>query len=507
MAAYTFTSEDGKTYKRNLHGFEALCNSWALHDFLFAFTGSAEVQLNDVSGAPLSKDVVVSILRTAWIVLRHRVPAVALGMTYHPEDASWTVAYDVPSGLDEVNSWVDQTLVWRETKPDCLAHEFDEKWECTHGEFPLRLMVSPVGASSLSGPHGLMDGRMSMILLDQLVGSLHGQIHNAASVDLKAIKWGEEVARLAATGAVLTGLDINKVDNPETDKKPEAFVPFMPPLMENKVRTHDIAMRLVVFDNARTSALRQKCRENNTTMTMAVDAIFACAQAEAVLSSAAAIGGSHYTSTVEAYNNALHWFMPLSCKDQRPSWPTSNSIERPEGTTLFGTDGFTLQANMEVFRKAVGFSVDKNSFDRCDKDFFWSTVIGEIVTAHGGPDKSLAGYVERERQKTEQCKTFHPSSMLVKMPITSSIGDLDRLGLFAKYLPGSSSPTKVHRVLFRARTLVPTMNNLYYQYDGKLNCSLLASAQWYSPSEMDEMEVILRRWFDRVVGEVDCEVV
>ncbi|KAJ3973538.1 hypothetical protein EV361DRAFT_866858 [Lentinula raphanica] len=488
MAAYTFTSDDGKTYKRNLHGFEALCNSWALHDFLFAFTGSAEVQLNDVSGAPLSKDVVVSILRTAWIVLRHRVPAVALGMTYHPEDASWTVAYDVPSGLDEVNSWVDQTLVWRETKPDCLAHEFDEKWECTHGEFPLRLMVSPVGASRPSW----IDGRPN--------------IHNAASVDLKAIKWGEEVARLAATGAVLTGLDINKMDNSETDKKPEAFVPFMPPLMENKVRTHDIAMRLVVFDNARTSALRQKCRENNTTMTMAVDAIFACAQAEAVLSSAAAIGGSHYTSTVEAYNNALHC-QKLTIILKRPSWPTSNSINRPEGTTLFGTDGFTLQANMDVFRKAVGFSANKNSFDRCDNDFFWSTVIGEIVTAHGGPDKSLAGYVERERQKTEQCKTFHPSSMLVKMPITSSIGDLDRLGLFAKYLPGSSSPTKVHRVLFRARTLVPTMNNLYYQYDGKLNCSLLASAQWYSPSEMDEMEVILRRWFDRVVGEVDCEVV
>ncbi|KAJ3987869.1 hypothetical protein F5890DRAFT_1551055 [Lentinula detonsa] len=502
MAAYTFSSSDGKTYKRKLHGFEALCNSWALHDFLFSFTGSAEVQLSDASGLPVSEETIISGLRTAWTLLRHRVPAVALRMTYQPEDASWTASYDVPSGSDDLDTWIRQTLIWRETKADCLAHDFDEKWEFTHGQYPLRLIASPVGVGrymlSVSGPHGMVDGRMSMILLNELVGSLHAQICESAPVDLKTLKWGEEVGRLASTGAVLTGIDIDSI--PEPDAQEEQLVPFLPPLMENKLRTHDIAMRLVVFDDARTAALRQKCRENHTTITMAVDAIFACAQAEAVLSTAAAVGDTHYASTVEAYNKALHWFMPLSCKDQRPSWPTSSSIDHPEGTTLFGTDGFTLQANMDIIRKAVGFSNDTKSFDRCDKDFFWSSVIKEITTAHERPKKDLTGYVQRERQKTELCKTFHPSSMMVKMPITSSIGDLDRLGLFAKYLPESSSLTKVHRVLFRARTLTPTMNNLYYQYNGKLNCSLLASAQWYSPSEMDEMEQILRRWFDLVVG-------
>ncbi|KAJ3799693.1 hypothetical protein GGU11DRAFT_476195 [Lentinula aff. detonsa] len=330
---------------------------------------------------------------------------------------------------------------------------------------------------SLSGPHGMMDGRMSMILLNELIGSLHTQIYESATVDLKAIKWGEEIARLASTGAVLTGLDMNSSAEPAAQKK--ELVPFLPPFVENKDRTHDVTMRLVVFDDARTLALRQKCRENHTTVTIAVDAIFACAQAEAVLASAATVGGAHYTSTVEAYNKALHWFMPLSCKDQRPSWPTSSSIDHPEGTTLFGTDGFALQANIDIIRNALGFSVDAKSFNRCDKEFFWSSVIKEIAAAHEIPKKDLAGYVQREREKQGMCKTFHPSSMMVKLPISSSIGDFDHLGLFGRYLPSSTSPTK---------------------YDGRLNCSLLAAAQWYSPPEMDEMETALRNWFDLVIG-------
>ncbi|KAJ3727362.1 hypothetical protein DFJ43DRAFT_1086588 [Lentinula guzmanii] len=502
MAVYNFCSTDGKTYKRNLHGFEALCNSYALHDFLLSFTGSAEVQLSDASGTPASHEKVISCLRAAWILLRYRVPGVALRTTYQPKDTSWTVFYDVPLGSEDIDTWVSQTLFWRETRPGCLVHELDEKWEFTHGEYPLRLMASPIEAGrymlSLSGPHGMMDGRMSMILLNELIGSLHTQIYESATVDLKAIKWGEEIARLASTGAVLTGLDMNSSSEPAAQEK--ELVPFLPPFVENKDRTHDVTMRLVVFDDARTLALRQKCRENHTTVTIAVDAIFACAQAEAVLASAATIGGAHYTSTVEAYNKALHWFMPLSCKDQRPSWPTSSSIDHPEGTTLFGTDGFALQANIDIIRNALGFSVDAKSFNRCDNEFFWSSVIKEIAAAHEIPKKDLAGYVQREREKQEMCKTFHPSSMMVKLPISSSIGDFDHLGLFGRYLPSSTSPTKVHRVLFRARPLTPTITNIFYQYDGRLNCSLLAAAQWYSPPEMDEMETALRTWFDLVIG-------
>ncbi|KAJ4473172.1 hypothetical protein J3R30DRAFT_3406926 [Lentinula aciculospora] len=496
MAAYTFTTNDRKIYERKLHGFEALCNTYALHDFLLAFTGSAEVQLKEQSGTPVSQDTFSSCLRTAWIVLRHRVPAVALRTTYEPEDASWTVSYDVPAGLDDIDTWVGQTLVWRETKIDCLEHDLDEKWEFTHGEYPLRLTASPVEVSagrymlSLSGPHGMLDGRMSMILLNELVGLLNDQIREAAPVDLTAIKWGEETARLASTGAVLTGLDMDNIPEPAATEG-EEFVPFLPPSVENKVRTHNVTMRLVVFDEAQTSALRQKCREHDTTITVAMDAIFTLAHSEAVLASASAIGGTHYSATIEAYLKAKQVFMPLSCKDQgkltdafkRPCWASSTSINHPNGTTLFGVDGFPLQTKMDTIRKAIGFSVDTKSFKPCDEQFIWGSIVKNMAAAHATPQKDLSG--------------FHPSLMMVRVPIASSIGNLEMLGLFSK---NTSSFAQVHRVLFRARVSGPTMTNLYWQFDDKLHCSLLASAEWNSPSEMDDMEKALRKWFDIALG-------
>ncbi|KAJ3902888.1 hypothetical protein F5879DRAFT_990633 [Lentinula edodes] len=503
MAAYTFSSSDGKTYKRNLHGFEALCNSYALHDFLLALTGSAEVQLRDESGIAVSQDTFASCLRAAWIQLRHRIPAVALRTVYQSEDASWTALYDVPAGSDDIDTWVAQTLVWRETKIDCLEHDLDEKWEFTRGEYPLRLIASPVEVST---------GRYMLRSVNHLLSAPAESAHvieafpvpmeclTAMPVALESIKWGEETARLASAGSVLTGLDMDSV--PElASTQTEEFVPFLPPSVENKVRTHDVTMRHVVFDNARTTALREKCRAHHTTITIAMDAIFAVAHVETILANAAVVGGAHFDSTVEAYTNAVHWFMPLSCKDQRPTWPSSSSINHPEGTTLFGTDGFPLQAKLETFRKAVGFSVDTKTFNSCDQESFWSSVIPHMAATHAAPQKDHAAYVHREREKQAICKSFNPSLMMVKSPIGSSIGHLEGLGLFTKYAPGSSSPTQVPRVLFRAHVSGPTMTNLYWQYDGKLNCSLLAAAKWNSPSEMDRMETTLRKWFDIVIGE------
>lgn len=51
-----------------------------------------------------------------------------------------------------------------------------------------------------------------MILLDQLVGSLNNQLSGTGPIDLCAISWGDEPVRLAPTGAVLTGLMCEEID-------------------------------------------------------------------------------------------------------------------------------------------------------------------------------------------------------------------------------------------------------------------------------------------------------
>lgn len=60
-----------------------------------------------------------------------------------------------------------------------------------------------------------------MILLNELVGSLNDQIFKAMPVDLESIKWGEETARLASAGSVLTGLDMDSVPEPASTQTEE----------------------------------------------------------------------------------------------------------------------------------------------------------------------------------------------------------------------------------------------------------------------------------------------
>ncbi|KIK68745.1 hypothetical protein GYMLUDRAFT_68583 [Collybiopsis luxurians FD-317 M1] len=219
--------------------------------------------------------------------------------------------------MDEVDAWVTQTLLWRGAESKDLEHDLDEKWDFTHGEYALRLIVSPLDRLngeyriSIAGLHGMLDGRVLMILLNHIVDSLEDQLSkDAEPVDLAALPWVE----LASTGASLAGAVCKSI----IDEAPEPgrLVPFLPPFVENTIKKHDVTVRLIELDGVQTSAFRNRCRQNEVTGKIAMDAVFALAHAEAVLKNAAIVGGIHYASTIKAYNEAVHWFMPLSCKDQ-----------------------------------------------------------------------------------------------------------------------------------------------------------------------------------------------
>ncbi|KIK68746.1 hypothetical protein GYMLUDRAFT_237753 [Collybiopsis luxurians FD-317 M1] len=129
-----------------------------------------------------------------------------------------------------------------------------------------------------------------------------------------------------------------------------------------------------------------------------------------------------------------------------------------------------------------------------------TVVNNNVINRARNYSRHPTGYVQREREKQAMCMDFDPSSMMVRVPISSSIGHIEGLGLFTKYTPGSTGYVVVDRILIRVRPLTPKMTNICWQYDGKLNCCLLAAAKWNRPSEMDVMEKTLRKWVEIAIA-------
>lgn len=72
----------------------------------------------------------------------------------------------------------------------------------------------------------------------------------------------------------------------------------------------------MTLDNEQTARFRAVCKLHGRTVTQVIDAAFAIADVEAVLQGARAHGEEHVKSVVGVYEQATHWLIALSFKDQ-----------------------------------------------------------------------------------------------------------------------------------------------------------------------------------------------
>jgi hypothetical protein len=87
---------------------------------------------------------------------------------------------------------------------------------------------------SVLGPHTLIDGRGGLDLLGYLLATLNGILSNTAVP--RALSWGDEVRRLAATSALCVGGEANfeRILNstiPEPPPPPPDLVSTLEPLI------------------------------------------------------------------------------------------------------------------------------------------------------------------------------------------------------------------------------------------------------------------------------------
>lgn len=113
---------------------------------------------------------------------------------------------------------------------------------------------------------------------------------------------------------------------------------------------------------------------------------------------------------------------------------------------------------------------------------------------------SLQAYWDREVVTQDSIHTFNPGLFHVPALICSSIGDLDRLGIFDSYTPSRQNKTiTVTEAISGIRMRVPPLMNLCWQYDGKLSCQWFTAGEHTTKGELVEVVEAFKRWIKEFI--------
>ncbi|KAH9933279.1 hypothetical protein B0H21DRAFT_760264 [Amylocystis lapponica] len=502
--AYTFSTVDGKTYSRQLFGLEAVACAFAEEDVFF-YSGLCTVQLP----TPLSLDQLLPAVRASWIRLRHLSPTVAVTTSRLP-DKSWVYHYTVPESQNAVDSWAQDTVYGHEDELTIAERQTalaPRIWRPSSGHYSLELHIGPVNKAegrwvfAIHGPHANADGRSAALLLEQLLLYLREDLSSATP----APEWGTEWKRLTATAVVLTGEFDNYMaaaaaSPPAAPPAPPAgFIPFLPPPVYDPIVKGTSASRLLVFDQAKTQKIRELCKRRGRTVTQLIDSVVAVAHVETLLREAKASGEERYNTVVGLYEIATNWLIPLTFKDQRCSLPGHNTLQSPNGTTLFAADGYSLLLDMDRIRKAVAFDKVTGAFARDAGTAFWDGVVANYLDAWGQQKYDLTSFITRWAGFHAGLDTFSAQQMYVSAVATSSIGDVEGLGVMRDLKP---APGKLaaHEIMHSVDGNMPVMIAMYWQYDGKFNMHFHSGRSFHSDREMDNLVGTFESWIDALIA-------
>ncbi|KAH9933280.1 hypothetical protein B0H21DRAFT_885775 [Amylocystis lapponica] len=502
--AYTFSTVDGKTYSRQLFGFESVACAFAEED-LFFYSGLCTVQLP----TSLSLDKLLPAVRASWIRLRHLSPTVAVTTSRLP-DKSWVYTYTVPESQNAVDAWAQDTVFGYEEELTITERQTflsPRIWRPSSGHYSLEMHVGPVNKAEgrwvfgIYGPHVNADGRSAMLLLEQLLLYFREDLVSVAPV----LKWGTECKRLTATAVVLTG----KFDNcmaaaaaspsAAPPAPPAGFIPFLPPPVYDPTLKGTSASRLLVFDQVKTQKIRELCKCHGRTMTQLIDSVVAVAHVETLLREAKASSEERYNTVVGLYETATNWLMPLTFKDQRRSLPGHSTLQSPNGTALFAVDGYTLMLDMDRIRKAVAFDKATGAFARDAGTAFWDGVVANYLDAWGQQKYDLTSFITRWAGFHAGLDTFSAQQMYVSAVATSSIGDVEGLGVMRDLKPAPGK-LAVHDLMHSVDGNMPITLAVYWQYDGKFNVHFHSGRSFHSDREMDILARTFESWIDALTA-------
>ncbi|KAH9948271.1 hypothetical protein B0H21DRAFT_890603 [Amylocystis lapponica] len=500
---YTFSTLDGKTYTRQLFGLEAAAAVFSEGD-IFHYSGLCSVQFPTAPNV----DQLLPAVRASWLRLRHLSPAIAMTSSRLP-DKAWLYTYTVPESQSAAERWARDTVISYEDELSIVERQLaiaDRIWRPSAGRHALELHFGPANKAegkwvfAIRGPHVHLDGRAAIPLLEQLVRYLQEELVSASP----APAWGTEPQRLTATAVVLTG-EFDKymaavaASPPAGPPPPPAgFVPFLPPpVYDPSAKAYSVS-RLVVFDQAKTEKMRDLCRARGRTMTQLIDSIVAVSHVEAHLREAQAAGGERFDTLAGLYENATNWLLPLTFKDQRPALREHLTLQSPKGTSLFAIDGYNLVLDMGKIRSAVAFDKATGTFARSTNEF-WDSTVAHYVDTWGQQKFDLTNFVARWAGFHAGLDEVSAEKVSIPAAVTSSVGDIDRLGMMRDLKPGSGKVV-VHDILMAVNSNNPLLIAVYWSFNGKFTLHFHGGGAYHSDRAMDTFAGTFESWVDALLA-------
>ncbi|KAF7967410.1 hypothetical protein HWV62_34421, partial [Athelia sp. TMB] len=108
------------------------------------------------------------------------------------------------------------------------------------------------------------------------------------------------------------------------------------------------------------------------------------------------------------------------------------------------------------------------------------------------------GYIAREKAKHSQLSTIDTVPMCVHAGATSSIGDIEALGIFRDFVPTVATAAGecviVEGVSSVVRLDLPLMMLGYWQYNGQMSFNFHTSMTYQSDKDMDILVDAFKGW-------------
>ncbi|KAF5367427.1 hypothetical protein D9758_003671 [Tetrapyrgos nigripes] len=530
MTDIYFTTKDGINYTRRLHGRERMsaANTTYAHGF-GQIVALGEVELK----SPLTREQLAPYVKAAWTHLRFLVPWMAIrtsDMTPNPRDNAFLYSYAVPVNQEQVDAWLEETVIWR--SEELPFADWESLLRITHWKpgdnrcaFELHVAALPDGhwMMGLTAPHWVTDGRGKFPVIDQYYKCLQAAF-DGSSKPVDTIAWGEEITRLPPTGVqVLPAAGAL----PETMDPPQGqFTRLMRQPREVDLSTDNIT-RCIVLTKEQTDAFNLACKQHRCSITAAINSVFILADIETELRIAADAKGEVWERVLESFHQSEFFTVAVNVSDlvgpaiklsedylintfQRHFvYPLFAKVCQPCGVGGLINCGFPTYHNMKEIRACLQVTPDGCITKNYGTKTFWNGLVVDVrkVLKEGIRTKASPRWYHQLSNNVEAASA-NVTSFQMAWPgvMASSLGSLQKLSWFCQFRPSVavSDPDTAFsinqwRFGIRATGALAIVINTW-EYDGILSLNLQGSKRWQTEKAWDYFTVAVSDGFERITS-------
>ncbi|KAF7979275.1 hypothetical protein HWV62_42966 [Athelia sp. TMB] len=475
--------------------------------------------------SPVNASTLKTPVTNAWTRLRYWAPVV--GTRTIPKEGAhnvYLITYAPPASAAEASQWAAETIKWDETEAPLTVRDDAIKeawWTPSQNHYGAEMHVGPAGnglwSFILATGHWSSDARGTIPLVDKFFEFLAAELDGSATPPVEQISWGQEVAKLAPTGAQAVKLSAEKTDavaekvesnlsgaQAKGPAPPDA--PQPPPLFgrpkgltagngaDASARPKSLTQRIVLTAEE-TAALTKVSKAHGATITETVNTILVLAEIESILRTAAQ-DEAKFAEVKASYDAAGIYPLALTTFSRRNFLaPEYANHDAPKGCPSFAFEGFPIMHNMTNLRKCI--KINGTSIDIVP-EFFWTGAVADNVAELEKLKKSGTpeSYVASQTATNAVIPIFTPAMFPNPALVTTSTGSLKKLGMLTRWEPSAGGPLAVQKILLslRATSLFPYNTVTFWEWDGQLNLSAHAASDHLGTGDFALLEEGVRKW-------------